>query len=118
MPLDDYQGVSIMNYADQKVPYTRILEPKHFYRERINLSRGTVVMREYPCDDPAEPYYPVSLKTDQEILAKYQKAQSNEKNVIFGGRLAEYKYYDMYQVISRALKQAEKLLRVSPPAGS
>jgi UDP-galactopyranose mutase len=112
MPLDDYQGISVMNYADQEVPYTRILEPKHFYRERAHLSRGTVVIREYPCDDPSEPYYPVCSKTDREVLAKYQKAQSQEKDVIFGGRLAEYKYYDMYQVISRALKQIEKLLKV------
>ncbi|PKN51837.1 MAG: UDP-galactopyranose mutase [Deltaproteobacteria bacterium HGW-Deltaproteobacteria-13] len=109
MSLEDYQGVSIMNYADQQVPYTRILEPKHFYRESINLSRGTVVIREYPCDDPDEPYYPVNLKADQAILSEYQKAQSQEKNVVFGGRLAEYKYYDMYQVISSALKQVEKL---------
>ena len=110
MQLDDYQSVSIMNYADREVPYTRILEPKHFYSERTHLSRGTVVIREYPCDNPAEPYYPVRLKTDQEMLVEYQKAQNQEKNVIFGGRLAEYKYYNMDQVISRALEQVEKLL--------
>jgi UDP-galactopyranose mutase len=69
-------------------------------------------MKEYPCDDPDEPYYPVKLKADKEILAKYQKAQRKEKNVIFGGRLAEYKYYDMYQVISRALKHAERILKI------
>ena len=108
MTLDDYQGVSIMNYADQEVPYTRVLEPKHFYRERINLSRGTIVIREYPCDDQEEPYYPVCSKTDREMLAKYQEAQCREKNVIFGGRLAEYKYYDMWQVISQALQQTKK----------
>ena len=116
MPLDDYQGVSIMNYADAEVPYTRILEPKHFYREKVNLYNGTVVIREYPCDDPGEPYYPVCSKTDREVLAKYQEAQIQEKNVVFGGRLAEYKYYDMWQVISRALKQVEKLLGVNPLA--
>jgi len=108
---DDYQGVSIMNYADREVPYTRIVEPKHFYRERTDLSQGTVIVREYPCDDPDEPYYPVRLKADQEILAKYQKAMRQESNVIFGGRLAEYKYYNMDQVISRALEEAEKLLK-------
>ncbi len=108
MPLDDYQGISIMNYADAEVPYTRVLEPKHFYSEGINLSRGTVVIKEYPCDDPEEPYYPVRLKADREMLAKYQEAQNREKDVIFGGRLAEYKYYDMWQVISQALRQAEK----------
>jgi UDP-galactopyranose mutase len=110
MQLDDYQGVSIMNYADREVPYTRMLEPKHFYRERAHLSRGTVVIREYPCGDQSEPYYPVGLKADQEILAKYIKARSQEKEVIFGGRLAEYKYYDMWQVIFGALRLVEKLL--------
>ncbi|MCE5210318.1 MAG: UDP-galactopyranose mutase [Deltaproteobacteria bacterium] len=117
MSLNDYQGVSVMNYADRDVPYTRILEPKHFYRERAHLSRGTVIIREYPCDDPAQPYYPVRLKTDQEILAKYQEAQSREKDVVFGGRLAEYKYYDMWQVISRALEQAGKILQGRSSSG-
>lgn len=109
MQVDDYQGVSIMNYADREVPYTRIVESKHFYRETADLCRSTVIVREYPCDDQAEPYYPVRLKADLEILAKYQEAQSQESDVIFGGRLAEYKYYNMDQVISRALECAEKL---------
>jgi UDP-galactopyranose mutase len=105
MQSDDYQGVSIMNYADREVPYTRILEPKHFYREKFHLSQGTVAIREYSCDNPAEPYYPVRLKTDQEMLVKYQKVQNQERNVIFGG------YYNMDQVISRALEQVEELLK-------
>jgi len=116
MPLEDYQGISVMNYADHEVPYTRIIEPKHFYRERAHLSPGTIVIREYPCDDPSEPYYPVGLEADRETLAKYQHAQSQEKDVIFGGRLAEYKYYDMDKVISRALQQVEELLGVDPMA--
>ncbi|MFZ3056201.1 MAG: UDP-galactopyranose mutase [Smithella sp.] len=111
MQLDDYQSISVMNYADREVPYTRILEPKHFYREKAHLSRSTIVIREYPCDDPHEPYYPVRLKADQEMLAKYQKAQNQERDVIFGGRLAEYKYYNMDQVISRALEQIERSLK-------
>jgi len=115
-PLDDYQGVSIMNYADAEVTYTRILEPKHFYRERVNLSNGTVVIREYPCDDPEGPYYPVCSKTDREMMTGYQKARTQEKNVVFGGRLAEYKYYDMWQVISQALKQVRKSLGVNSAA--
>jgi UDP-galactopyranose mutase len=109
MPLDDYQSTSIMNYADQEIPYTRIIEPKHFHPERAGLSRSTVVIREYPCDNPEEPYYPVRLKKDQVMLVKYQKAQKLEKDVIFGGRLAEYKYYDMHQVISRALQLVKKI---------
>jgi UDP-galactopyranose mutase len=110
MSLDDYQSTSVMNYADREIPYTRIIEPQHFYPERSRLLRGTVVIKEYSCDDPDEPYYPVCLKADQEILAKYKKAQIREKDVIFGGRLAEYKYYDMYQVIARALQKAKKIL--------
>jgi UDP-galactopyranose mutase len=112
MKLDNYQSISVMNYADQEVAYTRIIEPKHFYPERAHLSRGTVIIKEYPCNDTEEPYYPVRLKTDQEMLAKYQKAQNQEKGDIFGGRLAEYKYYDMYQVIARALQMAEKALGI------
>lgn len=107
-PLNDYQSVSIMNYADREIPYTRIIEPKHFYPNQVHSSRETVIIREYPHDDPSEPYYPVGLKADREILVNYQQAQTNERNVIFGGRLAEYKYYDMYQVIAGALQQARK----------
>lgn len=110
LPLDDYQGISVMNFADVDVAYVRITEPKHFYREKTSGVRETIVIREYPGDDPEEPYYPVRLKTDQEMLARYQKAQSRKKGVIFGGRLAEYKYYDMHQVIGNALWQAGKSL--------
>jgi len=108
IPRHDYQGISIMNYADREIPYTRIIEPKHFYPEKVHLWRETVIVREYPCDNPAEPYYPVGLKSDRDLLNQYQKAQAGEKNVIFGGRLAEYKYYDMDQAISGALHQARK----------
>ena len=108
IPRHDYQGISIMNYADREIPYTRIIEPKHFYPEKVHLWRETVIVREYPCDNPAEPYYPVGLKPDRDLLHQYQKAQAGEKNVIFGGRLAEYKYYDMDQAISGALHQARK----------
>ncbi len=113
MKMDNYQNISVMNYADQEVSYTRIIEPKHFYPERAHLSKETIIIKEYPCDDPEEPYYPVRLQTDQEMLAKYQKAQNHEKGVIFGGRLAEYKYYDMYQVITRALLLAETTLGIN-----
>lgn len=114
MSVRNYQGASVMNYADLDIPYTRIFEPKHFYPERSDLTRDTVVLREYPCDDPSDPYYPVRMKRDLEILARYQKAQDMEKDVVFGGRLAEYKYYDMDEVISGALQQVKKI----SPAGS
>jgi UDP-galactopyranose mutase len=109
---DNYQNISVMNYADQDISYTRIIEPRHFYPERSHLSKGTIIIKEYSCDNPEEPYYPVRLKTDQEMLTKYQMLQNEEKGVIFGGRLAEYKYYDMYQVISRALELAGKSLGI------
>ena len=99
----DYQGVSVMNFADLDVPYTRIVEPKHFHRERRYTEDRTVIIREYSHLDPREPYYPVRLADDLELLARYQGLAATEPKVVFGGRLAEYKYYDMDDVIARAL---------------
>ncbi len=111
-PLDvpDYQGTSVMNFADLDVPYTRIVEPKHFYRERKLTAARTVIIREYSCFDPLKPYYPVRLADDLELLARYQTLAAREPKVIFGGRLAEYKYYDMDDVIAQALRAATKVL--------
>lgn len=108
---DDHQGISIMNYADLEIPYTRVIEYKHFYPEKIHLSRGTTLIREYPYDNPDEPYYPVGMKTDRGKMMHYQEMLRSEKAVIFGGRLAEYKYYDMDEVISGALQQVKKITR-------
>jgi UDP-galactopyranose mutase len=106
--VSDYQGTSVMNFADLDVPYTRIVEPKHFYRERGFTQERTVIIREYSYFDPLSPYYPVRLADDLALLARYRALASSEPNVIFGGRLAEYKYYDMDDVVGEALRAARK----------
>lgn len=102
---EDYQGTSIMNYADEAVSYTRVHEPKHLHPER---PRGptTVVIREYSLIEHDRPYYPVNLADDREKLARYQDEAAREPRTIFGGRLAQYRYYDMHQVIAAARKAA------------
>ena len=100
---DNYQGVVMMNYTDKEIPFTRTIEHKHF--ENIE-SESTWVTWEFPTEyvaNETEPYYPVNDKENTKIYKKYKKLADKEKNVIFGGRLAEYKYYDMHQVIESAL---------------
>jgi len=106
----DYQGVSVMNYADEDTPWTRIHEPKHFHLERTWNKDTTVIVKEFSYIDPDQPYYPVNFVEDREIYAKYAALQGERTNVIFGGRLARYKYYDMHQVIAGALAVARKEL--------
>lgn len=106
----DYQGTSVMNYADEDVLFTRIHEPKHLHLERAWNKRSTVIMREFPQLDPDAPYYPVNFASDREIYEKYAAMQREHPSVIFGGRLARYKYYDMHQVIAGALAVARKEL--------
>jgi UDP-galactopyranose mutase len=102
----DYQGTSVMNYADLDVPYTRIHEPKHLHLERPFDRKHSVIAREYSHVDAEEPYYPVNFESDRTLYATYAALAAREKNVIFGGRLARYKYYDMHQVIASALETA------------
>lgn len=108
--LEDFQGTSVMNFADSSVPFTRIHEPKHLHREKEHLSNSTVIMREFSHLDHEQPFYPVNMASDKAILAHYQKLQRRETNVVFGGRLAEYKYYDMDQVISSAIQKVRDVL--------
>ena len=98
-----------MNYTDRETPYTRIIEHKHF---EFGAQPVTYITREYPCDwQPGqEAYYPVNNVRNQELYAQYLKLAQNERNVIFGGRLAEYKYYDMDDVIASALQMVLKQL--------
>jgi UDP-galactopyranose mutase len=110
LDIADYQGVSVMNYADEDVPYTRIHEPKHLHLERPWNKQATVIMREYSQVDPEQPYYPVNFAEDRAMYEKYAALQAEQTNVIFGGRLARYKYYDMHQVIAGALAAARKEL--------
>lgn len=100
---DNYQGIAMMNYTDKDVPYTRTIEHKHF---DMVESDSTWVTWEYPTEYKAgktEPYYPVNDDVNTSIYSKYKFKAGKEKNVLFGGRLAEYKYYDMHQVIGSAL---------------
>lgn len=107
---DDHQGTSVMNYADAEIPFTRIHEPKHLHLEKPQTPGKTVIIREYSQVDNDRPYYPVNFAGDREKLSLYQRMAAKEGNVLFGGRLAEYKYYDMHQVIGSALQKAAKEL--------
>lgn len=100
---DNYQGNAVVNYNDKDIPYTRIIEHKHF--EYGNQPK-TVITREYPLnwDLSKEAYYPINDEHNQNIFKKYQAEAEKINNVIFGGRLAEYRYYDMHQIIASALK--------------
>ena len=99
---EDFQGVAVMNFTDSETPYTRIIEHKHFSGvERPH----TVITREYPqqWQQGMEPYYPIADARNLNLYAQYKEAADSLPNVIFGGRLAEYRYYDMHQVIAAAL---------------
>lgn len=102
---DNYQGNAVVNYTERKIPYTRIIEHKHF---EFGRGEGTVISREYPMEwKPGdEPYYPVNNEKNDTLFAAYQKLAEGEKNVIFGGRLGSYQYYDMDKVIAAALAAA------------
>lgn len=110
---DNYQGVAVVNYTDRETPYTRIIEHKHF---EFGTQDKTVITREYPVDwsEGMEPYYPVNDETNQNLYQAYEKLAPKEDLVIFGGRLAEYKYYDMDKVIESAFKMAESELGLLP----
>ena len=98
----NHQGVAVMNYTEREIPYTRVIEHKHF---EFGTQPVTYVTKEYPADwQPGEEaYYPVNNEKNHNLYQKYAELAHNEKNVIFGGRLAEYKYYDMDDVIKSAL---------------
>jgi UDP-galactopyranose mutase len=99
---ENYQGNAVINYTEAEIPYTRIIEHKHF---EFGNQRKTVISKEYPAEwtPGADPFYPINDEKNTALYNKYYELTQQEKNVIFGGRLAEYKYYDMDQVIERAL---------------
>lgn len=108
--VSNYQGNAVVNYTDAETPYTRIIEHKHF---EFGSQPDTVISKEYskewkPGD---EPYYPVNDEQNGDLYARYKILADNQEKVIFGGRLAEYKYYDMHQVIENALHLADALLQ-------
>ncbi|MGB6161762.1 MAG: UDP-galactopyranose mutase [Pseudonocardiaceae bacterium] len=108
MPIGDFQGTSVMNYADEDVPYTRIHEFRHFHPERDYPADKTVIVREYSrfAEKDDEPYYPINTPEDRAKLERYRELAKNEakvNNVLFGGRLGTYQYLDMHMAIGSAL---------------
>jgi UDP-galactopyranose mutase len=102
---ENHQGNAVVNYNEREVPYTRIIEHKHF---EFGTQPKTVITREYPEEwtTEKEPYYPINDTRNNTIFNNYKQLADNESKVTFGGRLAEYKYYDMHQIIGSALKKA------------
>jgi UDP-galactopyranose mutase len=111
MSVPNYQGNAVVNYTDIDVPYTRVIEHKHFemFGADVYNCPKTVISREYSMEwsDGLEPYYPVNDTVNNSIAEKYKDLARRETHVIFGGRLAEYKYYDMAPIIERALNMFE-----------
>ncbi len=105
---ENYQGVAVVNYTDRETPYTRVIEHKHFV---FGTQPKTVITKEYPTNwQPGmEPYYPVNDEANQALYSRYAALAKQEEGVLFGGRLAEYRYYDMDQVIESALSLADRL---------
>lgn len=101
--VDNYQGNAVVNYTEREVPYTRIIEHKHFAGTKCE---GTIISKEYPKDfkPGEEPYYPVNNEKNNALFKKYRELADKEENTLFGGRLGNYKYYDMDKVIYAALK--------------
>lgn len=103
----NYQGNAVVNYTEREVPYTRIIEHKHFemFGQQVYDCPKTVISKEYSTEwkEGMEPYYPVNDRINTELYAKYKKLADKEQNVIFGGRLAEYKYYDMAPIIEKVI---------------
>ncbi len=101
----DWQGNAVINYTSADIPYTRVIEHKHFesFGSSVYDNPKTVISREYSmeCEAGIEPFYPVNDRRNQEIYEKYHELTKNDPDVIFGGRLAEYKYYDMAPIISK-----------------
>ncbi|MBD5549249.1 MAG: UDP-galactopyranose mutase [Lachnospiraceae bacterium] len=108
--IENYQGNAVINYTEREIPYTRVIEHKHF---DFGKGEGTVITREYPAEwKPGdEPYYPVNDERNNGLFAEYQKMAQKEKNVLFGGRLGQYRYYDMDKVIEAALEMVKEELK-------
>ena len=103
----DYQGIAQMNFTDENTPFTRIIEHKHF---EFGEQEYTYITKEYPdtWDKNKTPYYPINNDKNNEIFKRYKELDTS-RNLIFGGRLAEYKYYDMHQIIGSAINKAKSI---------
>lgn len=113
---ENYQGNAVINFTEYEVPYTRIIEHKHFEFgcQCENVTTKTVITREYPAawEHGDEPYYPMNDNRNNELYAKYKNLADAESKVIFGGRLGMYKYLDMHNVVSEALKCVEREIHI------
>ncbi|MFT9078394.1 UDP-galactopyranose mutase [Ethanoligenens sp.] len=107
LDISNYQGNAVVNYTDAETPYTRIIEHKHF---AFGQQEHTVITKEYPAEwqRGTEAYYPIGNERNLQLYARYQERAKQEKNILFGGRLAEYKYYNMDAVIESALRVADR----------
>ena len=107
LDMENYQGCAVVNYTEREIPYTRIIEHKHFI---FGKQPQTVISREYPVEwNPGdEPYYPINDETNSLLYERYRQLAEAEPRVLFGGRLAAYCYYDMDKVIAAALELANK----------
>ncbi len=105
--MDNYQGCAVVNYTDREIPWTRIIEHKHFAH---GTGKGTVITREYPApwQSGAEPYTPVNDGVNDALYGRYRELALKERDVIFGGRLGSYRYCDMDRVVRSALDAAAK----------
>lgn len=112
---DNYQGNAVVNYTEREIPYTRIIEHKHF---EFGTQPDTIITREYPAtwQKGDEPYYPINDERNNTLFAKYQELAAKETNVLFGGRLGQYKYYDMDKVIAATLEMVESELKLTEKA--
>ena len=120
LDIDNYQGNAVVNYTDREVPYTRIIEHKHFEQGKQlgnEVTEGpsvgkTIISKEYSdkWDSSKEPYYPINNEKNNELYAKYENLAKEDNKIIFGGRLGQYKYYDMDKVIVEALKCVKEVL--------
>lgn len=108
LPIDNYQGNAVVNYIEKSVPYTRIIEHKHF---EFGTQSKTYISKEFPkeWEKGDEPYYPINDKRNDNLSRAYKSLAKEENDVYFGGRLAEYRYYDMHQVVASALHLVEKV---------
>lgn len=107
LDIPNYQGNAVVNYTEKEVPYTRVIEHKHFemFGAEVDACPKTVISKEYSSEwkEGSEPYYPVNDEKNNSLYLKYKELADKETNVIFGGRLAEYKYYDMHHIVEKSL---------------
>ena len=108
----NYQGNAVVNYTSHEVPYTRVIEHKHFemFGQSVYDCPKTVISEEYSTEykEGMEPYYPVNDKSNEQLSQRYRELSNQETDVIFGGRLAEYKYYDMHQIVEKVIRLFEE----------